>query len=200
MQLQTNPEFAAEQLAAVRDRRLPIVPDSNGQEAQPSGPGVPQRIYPYHPWDLRLYHAVAAFLVPRPRGKTWFPRTQQVRNALLMVYPRFRQFLTAILSRRLCGKEYADRMEICKACDRLAIYLPKHKGGVEKWYCRSCRCPKWFAAELKYKNRLSKHYCPERKHPGPHPLEWAEARSAEDRKFMAESMGIKWEVTDNGSR
>lgn len=136
----------------------------------------------------RLYRWVgAAILNEKP-----------IRRWLLWWYAtplKIKTFAIAITGGRVTSAERAERWKHCTACSKHEIkpviitkwargrvlpffnlvYLTHTKDAIVlKHYCGQCGCPRWKYAELGFKNRLRKWYCPMEKHKSEYPGMWAD--------------------------
>lgn len=74
---------------------------------------------------------------------------------------------------RVSLDEFQKRMAVCEDCQSMQLRLIRESPFTEL-YCSSCRCPRWRASELRYKNRLLSWECPANKHERLNdPPEWA---------------------------
>ena len=136
------------------------------------------------PTDVRAWRWLATWLVvpsDRDPRNRWFPRWRRIKFALARSYPNARDFLGAVLGRRVRGVEYATRQNACDACPFLRIRLPARPSGKFRRYCAACGCPDWPLSELSRKNRFAGWRCPRGRHPKPEDwaARWIREREAE---------------------
>ncbi len=142
--------------------------------------------------DIRLHRWIRSWIIiPADQGKTarWYRLRRfkfwlfGARSGYHGLYERFRQMIVALCGGFCRRGAYLERLSICRlTCEKVTIRLPRRSKGKLRYYCGSCSCPRWPFAELRFKNRLRKWRCPERRHAGPYPEDRYRKMIADDRE------------------
>jgi hypothetical protein len=156
---------------------------ANGPMLKPRRPRLDaQRYQVVQPWDIRLHRWIRSWWIyESDYAKTvsqtaWIRRVRfwifGYKNATYGQYEKARKFVIAVTGGTTSEHEHAMRMAVCYRCPSLRVRLKKNPGG-DKLYCGSCGCANWMLSELRVKNRLRRHYCPENRHHGTaYPYAW----------------------------
>ena len=117
---------------------------------------VPSRL----PFDLRVGDWCQRWIIGVPH---LFPRSAYFVFWLFTLaysfYEKAREFICVVASEDVTDSVWQERMDICSGCK-----MQKDD------HCLVCGCWQWRVAELRYKNRKSRHRCPLKVHPGTYPV------------------------------
>lgn len=159
--------------AALEQLKTTVVESSReAEKPQPREPQPPDT-KPIVLAPLHNIKVVRGTKVASPAAFVKRPLRQRIKTLstdLRAFMSRAWSFVVAVTSRRMTSAEANSRGATCMVCPRRVVTLKVRRSVVkEQSYCDACGCPHWYGSRLAVKNRMSKWYCPLRRHDGPYP-------------------------------